>query len=193
MCNLAVSWRLVSCTVWCCMVGQKVPDVSKDDIFIFRVQQSKQNDLAVLNKYGGSCTGVWWKGFWRPGFWCDGLWLHSLPLTFGLVRAMCDSSLAMVSTDDRSVQRITDHTRHRGCWNTSGVLSPKSSFTASSRLYNIFGGNFWACWQNCEKRLLASSLNVQGPVHREYMPLIIQRDATIYSLFISVNCSTCFG
>jgi hypothetical protein len=26
-----------------------------------------------------------------------------------------------------------------------------------------------------------------------YMPTIIQRDATIYSLFISVNRSTCFG
>jgi hypothetical protein len=25
------------------------------------------------------------------------------------------------------------------------------------------------------------------------MPIIIQQDATIYSLFISVNCSTCFG
>jgi len=25
------------------------------------------------------------------------------------------------------------------------------------------------------------------------MTMIIQRDATIYSLFISVNCSTCFG
>jgi hypothetical protein len=26
-----------------------------------------------------------------------------------------------------------------------------------------------------------------------YMPIIIQRNATIHSLFISVNCSTCFG
>jgi hypothetical protein len=25
------------------------------------------------------------------------------------------------------------------------------------------------------------------------MSIIIERDATIYSLFISVNCSTCFG
>jgi hypothetical protein len=30
-------------------------------------------------------------------------------------------------------------------------------------------------------------------VHREYVPVIVQRDATIYSLFVSVNCSTCFG
>jgi hypothetical protein len=30
-------------------------------------------------------------------------------------------------------------------------------------------------------------------VHREYMPIIIQRDATLYSLFMSVNFSTCFG
>jgi hypothetical protein len=30
-------------------------------------------------------------------------------------------------------------------------------------------------------------------VHREYMPIIIQRDATVYSLYMSVNCSACFG
>jgi hypothetical protein len=35
--------------------------------------------------------------------------------------------------------------------------------------------------------------NVQGSVRREYMPIITQRDAAIYSLFISVNRSTCFG
>jgi hypothetical protein len=34
---------------------------------------------------------------------------------------------------------------------------------------------------------------VQGSVRHEYMSIIVQRDATIYSLFISVNCSTCFG
>ena len=27
----------------------------------------------------------------------------------------------------------------------------------------------------------------------EFVSIIIQQDATIYSLFISVNCSTCFG
>jgi hypothetical protein len=30
-------------------------------------------------------------------------------------------------------------------------------------------------------------------VHRKYIPLFIQQDATLDSLFISGNCSTCFG
>jgi hypothetical protein len=35
--------------------------------------------------------------------------------------------------------------------------------------------------------------HVQGSVHHEYMSIIVQQDETIYSLFISVNCSICFG
>jgi hypothetical protein len=35
--------------------------------------------------------------------------------------------------------------------------------------------------------------NVYGPVHRKYIPIYIQQDATLHSLFISGNCSTCFG
>ena len=30
-------------------------------------------------------------------------------------------------------------------------------------------------------------------VHRENIPIYIQQDATLHSLFISGNCSTCFG
>jgi len=35
--------------------------------------------------------------------------------------------------------------------------------------------------------------NVYGSVHRNYIPIHIQQDATLHSLFISGNCSTCFG
>jgi hypothetical protein len=35
--------------------------------------------------------------------------------------------------------------------------------------------------------------NVYGSVHRKYIPIYIQQDATLHSLFISGNCSTCFG
>jgi hypothetical protein len=36
---------------------------------------------------------------------------------------------------------------------------------------------------------------VYGSVHRKYIPLYvyIQQDTTLHSLFISGNCSTCFG
>ena len=34
---------------------------------------------------------------------------------------------------------------------------------------------------------------VHGSMHRKSMSIIVQEDVTIYSLFISVNCSTCFG
>ena len=42
-----------------------------------------------------------------------------------------------------------------------------------------FGGSIW--------------FNVYGPVHRKYISLYIQKDATSQSLFISGNCTTCFG
>ena len=35
--------------------------------------------------------------------------------------------------------------------------------------------------------------DVHGSVHRKYIPIYIQQDATLHSLFISGNCSTCFG
>jgi len=35
--------------------------------------------------------------------------------------------------------------------------------------------------------------NVYGSVHCKYIPIHIQQDATLHSLFISGNCSTCFG
>jgi hypothetical protein len=35
--------------------------------------------------------------------------------------------------------------------------------------------------------------NVYGSVHRKYIPKHIQHDATLRNLFISWNCSTCFG
>jgi hypothetical protein len=35
--------------------------------------------------------------------------------------------------------------------------------------------------------------NVYGSVHRKYILLYIQQDARLHILFISGNCSTCFG
>ena len=35
--------------------------------------------------------------------------------------------------------------------------------------------------------------NVQGSVHRKYILIHIQQDAMLHDLFISGNCSTCFG
>ena len=37
------------------------------------------------------------------------------------------------------------------------------------------------------------NFTLKGPCSVKYMPIIVQQDATIYSLFISVNRSTCFG
>jgi len=36
-------------------------------------------------------------------------------------------------------------------------------------------------------------LNPQGSVHRKYILIYIQQDATLHSLFISGNCFSCFG
>ena len=37
-----------------------------------------------------------------------------------------------------------------------------------------------------------NKFNVRGSVHRKYIPIYVQQDATVHSLFISGNCSTCF-
>jgi hypothetical protein len=35
--------------------------------------------------------------------------------------------------------------------------------------------------------------NVHGSVHRKYIPKYIQQDATLHTLFMTGNCSVCFG
>jgi len=42
-------------------------------------------------------------------------------------------------------------------------------------------------------RNINNTFNVYGSVHHRYIPIYIQQDATLNSLFISGNCSTCFG
>jgi hypothetical protein len=38
-----------------------------------------------------------------------------------------------------------------------------------------------------------NKFNVHGSVHRNNIPIYIQQHATLHSLFITGNCSTCFG
>jgi hypothetical protein len=40
---------------------------------------------------------------------------------------------------------------------------------------------------------LVNILKVYGSVHRKYIPIYIQQNATLHILFISGNCSICFG
>jgi len=49
-----------------------------------------------------------------------------------------------------------------------------------------------SCHQNFFKNTTIN-FTFKGPCIVKYMPIIVQQDATIYSLFISVNRSTCFG
>jgi hypothetical protein len=48
-------------------------------------------------------------------------------------------------------------------------------------------------WGLVEMRKKCCEFNVYGSVHRKYIPIYIQQDATLHSLFISANCCTCFG
>ena len=43
------------------------------------------------------------------------------------------------------------------------------------------------------KKNVINNFNVQWSVHRKYILIYIQQDATLHSLYISGNCSTCFG
>jgi hypothetical protein len=45
----------------------------------------------------------------------------------------------------------------------------------------------------CKDLVSFSDFNVYGSVHRKYIPIYIQQDAALHSLFVSGNCSTCFG
>jgi len=47
--------------------------------------------------------------------------------------------------------------------------------------------------QDKETYKATAIITFKGPCIVKYMPIIVQQDATTYSLFLSVNCSTCFG
>ena len=59
----------------------------------------------------------------------------------------------------------------------------KDRFSFNARIWIVL--NYWMK-HSC-------IFNVHGSVHRKYIPIYIQQDVTLHSLFISGNCSTCFG
>ena len=53
--------------------------------------------------------------------------------------------------------------------------------------------HFVQLWISSCYYILPHNFKVYGSVHRKYIPIDIQQDTTSHSLFISGNCSTCFG
>jgi hypothetical protein len=53
-------------------------------------------------------------------------------------------------------------------------------------------GSHWTDFYEVSFASIIRKFNDHGSVHREYIPIYIQEDATLNSLFISGNCSTCF-
>ena len=52
------------------------------------------------------------------------------------------------------------------------------------------------CWQKCRIPVRERGrirVKDHGFVHNKYISIYIQQDATLHSLFITGNCSTCFG
>jgi hypothetical protein len=82
-----------------------------------------------------------------------------------------------VSTDIRKVLNIQTH-ENPFQWDTRWCMC-----TTRRRSY----AHLWTGVNAHE------TFNVYGSVHRKYIPIYIQQDATLHSLFISGNCSTCFG
>jgi len=52
--------------------------------------------------------------------------------------------------------------------------------------------HFWLQSSSCREYFLPE-FYIRKCVYRKSMSITVQRDATIYSLFIPANCSTCFG
>jgi hypothetical protein len=84
-------------------------------------------------------------------------------------------------------------------WYTSCVIGTNIMHHVISLLHDRTGG--WSrtasCWPLLRDYLLfiisIPFFNVYGFVHRKYIPIYIQQDASLYSLVIPGNCSTCFG
>jgi hypothetical protein len=68
-------------------------------------------------------------------------------------------------------------------------------FWAGSRIARGSSSKLCTCLHKlfCSFYSRYNSFYVQVPVHRKYIPIYIQQYATLHSLFISGNCSTCFG
>jgi hypothetical protein len=64
-------------------------------------------------------------------------------------------------------------------------------YTKTSRIFCSLNVNWKAAVYLQLSRTIA--FNVHGSVHRKNIIIYIQQDATLHSLFISGNCSTCFG
>jgi hypothetical protein len=47
--------------------------------------------------------------------------------------------------------------------------------------------------KHCKELTVLYTFKVHGSVHHKNIPIYTQQDTTLHSLFISGNCSTCFG
>ena len=90
--------------------------------------------------------------------------------------------------------RVKSSGVERQCHAKSAEHSPSGAFALLSYLdikfvpyiytvLNILTNSMWFTYLKCD---------FHGSVHRKYFPIYIQQDATLHSLFISGNCSTCF-
>ena len=74
---------------------------------------------------------------------------------------------------------ITDHCMVNTL-NTGPVSPTDVRISVRAKLRNVYQREY-------------DNFTFKGPCIVNYMPIIVQQDATIYSLFLSVNRSTCFG
>jgi len=81
------------------------------------------------------------------------------------------------------------------CWSINGdpAHSPHHWLTWQNAHYRDSDYNcIWACILNTATGH-STHITFMGSVHRKYIPVHIQQDETLHSLFIYGNCSTCFG
>jgi len=76
------------------------------------------------------------------------------------------------------------------CWDVRSAIKGLESFRLC-RVFTELRLFFWEL-QNLQLNL-SVFFYVYGSVPRKYIPIHIQQDAALHSLFISGNCSTCFG
>ena len=84
-------------------------------------------------------------------------------------------------------------------WNIYSTEKLKINSNNKFRIFNTVLEEKLPYWQlnlccSCQAfQVMHDEFDVHGSVHHKYIPIYIQQDAPLHILFISGNCSTCFG
>jgi hypothetical protein len=100
----------------------------------------------------------------------------------------------MSPSEIKRLQHTNDHLPpYSAEVHTEWNCAPNCLYVTRREQGHFYLYSFYAHYQLKDANIIKNSFNFHRSVHRKYIPIYTQQDATLHSLFTFENCSTYFG